>query len=154
MTPRFGPMDFDAFYRAVYGYSPFPWQRMLAERVAAGEWPACIDLPTASGKTACIDIAVFALACQADRPIEERTAPRRIFFVVDRRIVVDEAFDRAERLAGELAKARGGILRAVADRLRSLSTADESERPMIATRMRGGVALDDGWVRDPSRPAV
>lgn len=154
MTPRFGPMDFDAFYRAVYGYSPFPWQRMLAERVAEGEWPTCIDLPTASGKTACIDIAVYALACQADRPVEERTAPRRIFFVVDRRIVVDEAFARAKHLARTLAEARDGILRTVADRLRSLSTGGEGEWPLVATRMRGGVALDDGWVRDPSRPAV
>ncbi len=154
MMPELGPEDFDAFYHEVHGYPPFPWQRMLAERVAAGDWPACIDLPTASGKTACIDIAVFALACQADRPVEERTAPRRIFFVVDRRIVVDEAFSRAERLARGLARARGGVLRVVADRLRSLSSGAESEEPLIATRMRGGVAMDDGWVRDPSRPAV
>src|SRR5690606_7125278 len=154
MTPRFGPMDFDAFYRAVYGYSPFPWQRLLAVRVAEGGWRTCIDLPTASGKTACIDIAVYALACQADRPVEERTAPRRIFFVVDRRIVVDEAFARAKHLARTLAEARDGILRTVADRLRSLSTGGEGEWPLVATRMRGGVALDDGWVRDPSRPAV
>lgn len=152
--PQLGPDDFDAFYREVHGYPPFPWQRMLAERVAAGDWPACIDLPTASGKTACIDVAVFALACQADRSVEERTAPRRIFFVVDRRIVVDEAFSRADRLARKLARAREGVLRLVADRLRSLSTAGGSEAPLIATRMRGGVALDDGWVRDPSRPAV
>lgn len=154
MKPQLGPEDFDAFYREVHGYSPFPWQRMLAERVTRGEWPACIDLPTASGKTACIDIAIFALACQADRPVEERTAPRRVFFVVDRRIVVDEAFSRADHIARKLAGARDGVLRAVGDRLRSLSGAGESGEPLIATRMRGGVALDDGWVRDPSRPAV
>lgn len=154
MTHQLGPEEFDAYYREVYGHPPFPWQRMLAERLSVDEWPACIDLPTASGKTAFIDIAVFALACQADRPVEERTAPRRIFFVVDRRIVVDEAFSRADHLARELAVARGGVLRTVADRLRLLSVAGESEAPLIATRMRGGVALDDGWVRDPSRPAV
>src|SRR5690606_40230216 len=99
MKPDLGPEHFDAFYHELRGSAAFPWQRMLAERVTTGEWPACIDLPTASGKTACIDIAVFALACQADRPIGERTAPRRIFFVVDRRIVVDEAFSRARRIA-------------------------------------------------------
>lgn len=154
MKPDLGPEHFDAFYHELHGYAPFPWQRMLAERVTTGEWPACIDLPTASGKTACIDIAVFALACQADRPIGERTAPRRIFFVVDRRIVVDEAFSRARRIARRLAGAREGVLRVVADRLRSLSAAAENEPPLIVTRMRGGIALDDGWVRDPSRPAV
>ena len=64
-------------------------------------WPEAIALPTASGKTACMDVALFALAFQALRletgqPI---TAPRRIFFVVDRRVIVDEAYERARRLA-------------------------------------------------------
>jgi hypothetical protein len=30
--------DFPAFFRAVWGYDPFPWQFMLDER-AAGRWP-------------------------------------------------------------------------------------------------------------------
>ena len=57
-------------------------------------------LPTASGKTACLDIAVFVLAVQADRlRVNQRiTAPRRIFFVVDRRVIVDEAYERAWQL--------------------------------------------------------
>ena len=79
--------------KAVYGYEPFPWQKRLAKRVCGGEWPRAIALPTAAGKTACIDIAVFALACRA------KDAPRRIFFVVDRRIVVDQA--NARRHLGE-----------------------------------------------------
>ena len=86
---------FQDVFSELWGFEPFPWQTMLAERVTDGCWPLALDLPTASGKTACIDIALYALAMQADKPIEERTAPRRIWFVVDRRIVVDEAFDRA-----------------------------------------------------------
>ena len=73
---------------------------MLAERAAAGRWPDAIDLPTASGKTACLDIAVYALAAQAGDP--KRRSARRIWFVVDRRIVVDEAFERAEKIAKAL----------------------------------------------------
>ena len=37
-----------------------------------------------------IDIAVFALAMQCNRPALERTAPLRTFFVIDRRLVVDD----------------------------------------------------------------
>ena len=42
----------------------------------AGEWPQRIDLPLASGKTAGVDIAVYALASQFDSPVSERTVPR------------------------------------------------------------------------------
>ena len=117
--------QFDEFFHALYGYDPFPWQSRLARRVADvqnGEaaWPEALALPTAAGKTACIDIAVFALACQVGRPPGERTAPRRIFFVVDRRVIVDATFRRAGELAGQLEEARthrDGILKEVADRL-------------------------------------
>jgi CRISPR-associated endonuclease/helicase Cas3 len=143
--------DFRAYFHALWGHDPFPWQQMLAERVASGQWPQALDLPTASGKTACIDIAVYALAAQADRPLAERTAPRRIWFVVDRRIVVDEAFERARKLAATLSAATGGPLKEIADRLRDLSGTD---RPLAVGRLRGGILRDDGWARIPSQPAV
>jgi len=143
--------DFPAFFRAIHGDDPFPWQGMLAERVAQIGWPDALDLPTGSGKTACLDIGIFALACQADRPAAERTAARRIFFVVDRRIVVDAAFARALKIARALQKAREGVLGEVADALRRL----HGERlPLFAARMRGGVTRDDGWMRSPAQPAI
>lgn len=143
--------EFRDFFEALWEREPFPWQTMLAERVAKGEWPRALDLPTGSGKTACMDIAVWALAAQADRPLAERTAPRRIWFVVDRRIVVDEAFRRASQLAEKLATAKTGPLKEVADRLRRLS---ETERPLAVARLRGGIFRDDGWARIPSQPAI
>jgi len=143
--------DFRDWFRALWGQDPFPWQAMLAKQVSAGPWPEVLDLPTASGKTACMDIAVYALAAQADRRPDERTAPRRVWFVVDRRIVVDEAFERASRLAMRLAQATSGPLREVADRLRNLSG---TECPLAVGRLRGAALQDDGWVRIPSQPAV
>src|SRR5581483_11927393 len=85
------------------------------------------------------------------RPLAERTAPRRIWFVVDRRIVVDEAFERARRGAEKLAAAKAGPLKEVADRLRALSG---TERPLAVARLRGGIFKDDGWARIPSQPAI
>jgi len=75
--------DFAAFFRAVHGFEPFPWQTKLAESVCEGTWPDSLSLPTASGKTAVIDVAVFGLAAR------DGDAPRRIFMTVDRRLVVD-----------------------------------------------------------------
>jgi CRISPR-associated endonuclease/helicase Cas3 len=124
---------------------------MLAERIAAGRWPQALDLPTAAGKTACIDAAVYALASQVDTPSAERTAPRRIWFVVDRRIVVDEAFERASKIADKLAKAKDGPLKEIADCLLKVGG---TKRPLAVGRLRGGILRDDSWGRLPSQPAV
>ncbi len=119
---------------------------MLAERIATGPWPKALDLPTAAGKTACIEIALYALAAQADRAIADRTAPRRVW------LVVDDAYERAEKIATKLREARDGPLRENADRLRHGAG---TERPLALARLRGGIFRDDGWARaSPSQPAV
>ena len=146
--------DFPVFFRALWGYEPFPWQDMLAERLVDGMWPGVLDLPTAAGKSACIDAAIYALAAQADRPVDKRTAPRRIWFVVDRRIVVDQAYERASEIAKKLEGPREDSLRHVAARLRQVSGTD---KPLTAARLRGGILRGNRgnqWARMPSQPAV
>jgi CRISPR-associated endonuclease/helicase Cas3 len=142
--------------------SPYAWQRRLATRAIEGDWPAVVDLPTGSGKTACLDVAVFALACQAARPPAERSAPRRIFFCVNRRVIVDEAFDRARRIAQRLADAeqdewrRFPVLAEVARAFRAL--AGRSERrdvpPLDAVELRGGIYRDNRWARSVAQPTI
>ena len=67
-APQLAPDDFGAFFRAVHGVDPFPWQARLLKQIAAkGVWPDVLDLPTGSGKTASLDIAVFHLALEATR---------------------------------------------------------------------------------------
>lgn len=146
--------DFATFFHALWGKEPFPWQSMLAAQAAAGDWPDVIDLPTAAGKTACIDIAVYALAAQADLSPADRSAARRIWFVVDRRIVVDEAFERAELLAEKLDKGSAPAIRAVSERLLALRGLPGQERPLAVGRLRGGVLRDDRWASVPSQAAV
>ena len=101
--------DFPAFFRSLWGYDPFPWQVRLAEEVSREPWPAWITLPTGTGKTTAIDIAIYNLARQAHLPPGERTAPVRIVFAVNRRIVVDEAFERAKKISSRLEEARRAI---------------------------------------------
>ena len=153
--------QFDEFFESLYGYEPFPWQYELARKVAESQlrdpcWPKALALPTAAGKTACIDMAIFALACQSDRAPGERTAPRRIFFVVDRRVIVDETFERARNLAKKLREARNGdgILKDVADSLCSLTQGDAEDDPLACFQLRGGMYRDDAWARSPLQPTV
>lgn len=143
--------DFSAYFEALHGQPPFPWQAMLMERATEKGWPDAIRLPTAAGKTACMDVAVFLLALEANQATWDRSSARRIFFVVDRRIVVDEAYNRAKNIAGKLERADSGILRTVADRLRGLSA---EGTPLLAARMRGGTRREMGWLRDPAQPAI
>ena len=143
--------DFTAFFREVHGHEPFPWQKRLLEHVATnGGWPGVLDLPTGSGKTAAIDIAVFHLALEADRRAT-RHAPVRIAFVVDRRLVVDDAFTRAKKLQDALAAPCGAVTGRVADALKTLSG---DGPPLIARRLRGGIPREDDWARTPSQPTV
>lgn len=147
--------DFPSFFAALWpGKAPFPWQTMLADRATGKGWPDAIDLPTASGKTACLDIAVWALAKQACEA--QRGTPRRLWFVVDRRIVVDEAYDRAERIAARLADANAPEpVRAVAQRLLDLrGLPNRRDRPLAVGRLRGGVLRDDRWAHIPSQAAI
>lgn len=149
--------SFAEFFRALWNREPFPWQCMLTEQGVQSSWPEAINLPTASGKTACIDAAIFALAATADQSDINKRMPRRIWFVVDRRIVVDEAFERARAIAAKLASATSGPLEEVATRLRGVSgIADESgkPKPLAVARLRGGAWRDDGWARVPTQPAV
>ncbi len=158
LTPMPG---FVELYRALNGgRDPFPWQRRLAEEVAATEqWPAEVGIPTGLGKTACLDIAVWWLASQADRAPAERTAPTRIWWVVNRRLLVDSTAEHGERIAlafsdPDSANVVGEdreVVARVAQRLGSLSAASAG-RPLDVIRLRGGVA--SRTPTDPSRPAI
>ena len=151
--------SFGDFYEAVNGRPPFPWQSRLAEQVLAeGRWPAEIGIPTGLGKTSCLDIAVWWLAAEAGRDACERSAPTRIWWVVNRRLLVDATADHADHLAKLLSGpedvsdgAQRSVLGRVAGRLRHL-TADGLGEPLQVRKLRGGIAL--GRPRDPAQPAI
>ncbi len=147
-----GPDHFPAFFKAVHGYDPFPWQTRLAKQlVETGCWPTLLDLPTGAGKTAAIDIAVFHLACEADCG-PERRAPLRILFVIDRRIVVDAAAERARKIVEALHSPMDEVVAEVARRLSLLSGDDE--HPLDVVRLRGGAPQERDWARSPAQPLV
>ena len=159
--------SFPEWYRAIHDRDPFPWQERLASQVAGtGGWPELVGIPTGLGKTACVDIAVWALAHQADQDPRDRTSPTRIWWVVNRRLLVDDTYQHALRLEALLADPvnpqsieidgtpipfRGltgeapAIAKAVATRLRHISAVGSA---LQALRLRGG----DSHNR-PSHPA-
>jgi len=151
---------FDDYFEQLHGYSPYPWQQRLAARAMGGEWPGAIDLPTGTGKTACLEIAVFALAYQASLPIRERTAPRRIFFCVNRRVIVDEAYRRARHIAEKIwaAEKNGdGVLAEIAASLRTIAGTSgrlDDIPPLDVLELRGGIYRDNRWARSTTQPTI
>ncbi len=152
--PPLDASEFPAIFAAVHGTPPFPWQRRLVDRLAAGGgWPDALDLPTGSGKTAALDAALFHLALQADGGAG-RQAPLRIAFVVDRRIVVDAAADRADAIKKALCGATGdGPLARMASRLWHLAGPD-APAPLMVARLRGGLPREEDWARSPGQPTI
>ncbi len=138
--------DFSTFFQDVHSQVPFPWQERLTSQIlAAGTWPEVIDLPTGTGKTAVLDTAVFTLAAHPDR------FPRRVIFVIDRRIVVDQVYERADLIRKRLKEAGTDTLRRVRDRLGEISDGE-----LIGTAaLRGGTPIPiDEWTHRPDQPWV
>ncbi len=146
--------QFAEFHHAVHCRDPFAWQsRLLAQIVAERSWPEVLDLPTGAGKTTCIDIAVFALALDAQNHPGDRWCPRRTAMVVDRRIVVDQVTERGRKILRALvAHDRAPVVAEVARLLHTLSHGEEE--PLGVFTLRGGIPKDDGWARTPHQPLV
>ena len=138
--------DFPTFFKEVHGWRPFPWQEALLRRVLDRGWPALVDVPTGLGKTAVLDIAVFVSALRSEH------ARRRVFLVVDRRLIVDQAYEHAECIQQALADARPGtVCYSVA---RNLAAYGDDGPVLDVTRMRGGVSWSWKWLERPDRHAV
>ena len=146
--------DYRTFYAAVHGgEEPFVWQERLLEQIVRDQaWPRVIDLPTGTGKTSCVDIALFVLALDATKEQEQRWCPRRIAMIVDRRIVVDQVAERGRKLLRALTTSTDPVVVEVARRLRSLTR--KGEEPLGVFTLRGGMPKDDGWARTPDQPLI
>lgn len=120
-------MTFEDFFLSIHGVQPFPWQVEAAKRLSEGQPLDVLAVPTATGKTAILDAAIYSAA---------KGGRRRIAFVVDRRLVVDEVVERAELIKAKLGQSNDPKLVAIATNL----------GPIQVVRLRGGVHGDDNWV--------
>ncbi len=143
--------SFPEFVQATTGYRPFPWQTRLLQRVLSdGDdcgWPDLLDLPTGSGKTTALHVAVYAMAMRPE------SMPRRIALVVDRRVIVDQVHAVARELAAQLDAATSGAAYEVAKRLRACSSRPDAA-PLRGSLLRGGVPRDDSWIQTLDQPTI
>lgn len=145
-------LSFEVVFEALHGHKPYAWQRRLSAQVIATGWPKVIAAPTGAGKTAVLDIALHHLAIDACS--KNRKAPRRIVFAVDRRVVVDQAFERARKIKCALKKAEAGPLQQLKQLLDAAAGGAADDQPLHVEQLRGGMPREDDWVRTPLQPTI
>lgn len=132
---------FQTAFASLTGTQPFPWQEALYSRFAQRNIPECCNLPTGLGKTSVIAIWLIALAKFPDR------VPRRLVYVVNRRTVVDQTTEEAEKLRHNLLSS--GLSADLAD-----LCALPCDPPVSISTLRGQFADNREWCADPARPAI
>lgn len=136
----------NAYAKLHPGRHPYSWQERFFERIIRNDFPGEIAAPTGSGKTSLISLWLIGLAWQAEHAPPVRM-PRRLVWVVNRRVVVDQATQEARELwkrlkeDGDLAAALGKLCL-------------PCEVPLAISTLRGEFADNREWVEDPSRPAI
>jgi CRISPR-associated endonuclease/helicase Cas3 len=147
---------FDEQFAALTGFEPLRWQRRLFKRLVDGDVPATLDLPTGLGKTSVIAIWLIARAHGAK-------LPRRLAYVVDRRAVVDQATEEAEKLRKALEgeahhfnqleqPKRTDATRAAVQLKKQLRIGEK--RAISISTLRGAYVDNREWLDDPAAPAI
>jgi len=132
-------VTFRNFFQELFGYYPFPWQLQMAKT----GWRD-ITAPTGTGKTAIIAAWFWKLANNKD-------APTRLIYLVDRRMIVDDVYRYAASIAQSIADATDGPLKEVGDQIRDRFGV---ETPVFVARLRGGTWRDETWAQSPKQPLV
>ena len=147
--------SFSTRFEEITGYPPFLWQERLYQRLLTGDIPTVCDIPTGLGKTAILALWLLALAEQASRTGAPLTLPRRLVYIVDRRVVVDQATTEAELLLRKLQESDDASLLTVAKALRGLAAVPHDDgQPFALSTLRGQFADNRVWSHDPARPAI
>jgi CRISPR-associated endonuclease/helicase Cas3 len=144
---------FASVFQALTGNAPFPWQESLFLRFISERFPTNVCLPTGTGKTTIMALWLLALAEKLSVDIWQTAIPRRLIWVVNRRVVVDQATSEAEQLRQRLDDNAIVELEPIRSALRQLS-ADNSVGTIGISTLRGQFEDNAEWRGDPSRPAV
>src|SRR5690606_5969335 len=145
--------EFDGAYRALTGHDgACRWQHRLFTDLEAGRFPTDIELATGLGKTSIIALWILALG----RALARRSSalPRRLAYVVDRRVVVDQASDFADLVRRRLADSAQDPNHTLYPIATALKEAGCTSSVVEISTLRGQRALDTRWRDDPTRPAI
>jgi len=138
--------DFEEKFEIITGHKPYRWQEKVYGEMLRDSFDN-LKLPTGTGKTSVMVIWLLALAKRAERS-QVYGFPRRLVWVVDRRTVVDQATALAETIKIKLEDSRLTSLKS------TLSSISATEGALAVSTLRGELADNGEWKKDPSKPAI
>ncbi|HEX8072052.1 MAG TPA: type I-U CRISPR-associated helicase/endonuclease Cas3 [Pyrinomonadaceae bacterium] len=147
-------LNFRDGFKHLTEYEPFDWQERLFRKFLNGDFPDACDVPTGLGKTSVMAIWLIALGHLLKGKV--RKLPLRLVYVVDRRVIVDQATEEAEKLWKSLRQSLSDTsspLHPLARTLREASMKGNESLIALST-LRGQKADNREWCLDPSRPAI
>lgn len=117
-------IGFTEFFKGITGNVPYEWQRQVYRCLRDGEDHNVLSGPTSMGKRAFDKIWYHNLTSQLNKNVTPRTIPMRYVYIMDRRALIDEAFEDAmaikkfvdahpdfNRFGLEVFRLRGGLER-------------------------------------------
>lgn len=121
-------------------------------RVIDGNSPALVDLPTGAGKTELIVIWLLALAWFGRQRNAVKPVPRRLLWVVNRRVLVRQAFVIATELRQKMVSDEDADLSEVRAGLRELCGSEDEVFQVV--ELRGQIVADRNWAIRPAMPQI
>lgn len=150
------PTDYSSFfqehYRAVRGQHPMQWMVRSFEDVIAGRQPRLVDLPTGAGKTELVVVWLLALAWCGANKRHGTPVPRRLVWVVNRRVLVQQVFTIAAQLRCELADGTRSELDGMRAGLSAVCGTGSDSFQVV--EMRGQIVPDREWTIRPASPQL
>ena len=145
--------EFDTAYRALTGHDgACRWQYRLFCELEAGKFPSDIGLATGLGKTSIIALWALALGRAILHP--PCRVPRRLAYIVDRRVVVDQASEFAEEVRTRMENAADDPSSPLHHFAVALRDAGCTAGVLETSTLRGQREQDTRWRDDPTRPAI
>ena len=125
------------------------WMKRLFSDLCCGKYPRLVDLPTGAGKTELVVIWLLALAWYGKNSANGRPVPRRLVWVVNRRVLVQQVFRIAGEFRGKLVSNESPNLNAVRAGLQNLSGAERDILEVV--ELRGQIPRICDWATASSR---
>ncbi len=128
----------------------------LFGRIVNGCPPMMVNLPTGCGKTDLAVVWLIALAYYGINREASAPIPRRLVWVVNRRVLVGQIYRLAKEIVGHLnSPNQDGTLVQLRQGLRSLNALENAGDPLFeVVQLRGQIMDDREWSINPAKPSL